>query len=364
MDTSFVSSLSEYNTAINSACIAARSASTHCPPTPTSVLPVHCRHVWLWYLDPTEECTVTTPLNTCHLVGLLLARDTWLGCCLQETPNCASHNFNCASHNFIPQKSVSQYSLRDLRNCIQHMQAHWAQCGMVKDSNTPSTLHALFKRFGELSMTESTLTELMNDQGSVQESHSGEDKVMMNSICIKRFLNVFLAMFRQLDIVSRCETLQDVEGNSQFLESQIRKHHVYAGVDDFHILSMHWDLMVGAKLVYMHDFSGMYNCVSQVVYFHNAEYQRRSVCLEPVELVAAGEAGTEFHSLYTLPAMLQLYPEITVVHDDTDCPFDSKWHWLMMCREIYLVSPTNDIFYDRNIVKLLQVYLRESVTTK
>ena len=33
--------------------------------------------------------------------------------------------------------------------------------------------------------------------------------------------------------------------------------------------------MPAAKLNYVHDFRGMYNCVSQVIYFHDPEYQRR-----------------------------------------------------------------------------------------
>lgn len=43
----------------------------------------------------------------------------------------------------------------------------------------------------------------------------------------------------------------------------IRLHHIVAASDDFSRLSMHWDLMPAAKLNYIHDFSGFFNCISQ-----------------------------------------------------------------------------------------------------
>ena len=55
----------------------------------------------------------------------------------------------------------------------------------------------------------------------------------------------------------------------------IKIHHIVAASDDFSKLSMHWDLIPAAKLNYVHDFRGYFNCISQVIYFHNQEYERR-----------------------------------------------------------------------------------------
>ena len=93
----------------------------------------------------------------------------------------------------------------------------------------------------------------------------------MNRICIRRFLNVFLVMYRQI-YMHKMATL--VDGNDTG-DITVNVHHAVAGGDDFDNLSMCWDLMPAARLNYMHDFPGMYNCVSQVVYFHNSKYERR-----------------------------------------------------------------------------------------
>ena len=54
----------------------------------------------------------------------------------------------------------------------------------------------------------------------------------------------------------------------------ISKYHVEASGDDFNMICMHLGLPVAAKMNYKHDFPEMYNHVSQVVFFHNSEYQR------------------------------------------------------------------------------------------
>jgi hypothetical protein len=56
----------------------------------------------------------------------------------------------------------------------------------------------------------------------------------------------------------------------------IRIHHIIAASDDFNRISMYWDLPPAAKINYVHEFRGYFNCISQVVYFHDPEYQRRS----------------------------------------------------------------------------------------
>jgi len=55
----------------------------------------------------------------------------------------------------------------------------------------------------------------------------------------------------------------------------IKLHHILAASDDFNKLSMYWDLMPAAKLNYVHDFRGYFNCILQVVYFHDQEYERK-----------------------------------------------------------------------------------------
>ena len=45
----------------------------------------------------------------------------------------------------------------------------------------------------------------------------------------------------------------------------IKLHHIIAAADEFSKFSMYWDLMPSAKLNYIHDFRGFFNCISQVM---------------------------------------------------------------------------------------------------
>ena len=343
-DMDFVKVLAKYNEQI---CLAWPE------PDPDMTLPTHAKQVWLWKVDPTEECAVNLQLNRSHLLGLILAR-------VHHTCSTCTDIKDLDSSLLIVDKAKCDFTLRDLRNCVQHLQACWIPRGLAAGATTLPVVDFLFGLFGFLSMSASTLTELMDDQGSVEQSYHTQDALLtMNAACLRRFLNIFLVMYRNLSIYATCVYLKP---DTLPVECGIQKHHVYAGVDDFHMLSMNWDLMLAAKLVYIHDFSGMYNCVSQVVYFHNPDYQRRITCLEPVQNIAEGTTSTAdataSAALYTLPSLLQLHPEITVIFDDCHGMQHGHWHWLMMGRTIFLVAPEGGVYHHNNITTLMGIYLQ------
>jgi hypothetical protein len=62
----------------------------------------------------------------------------------------------------------------------------------------------------------------------------------------------------------------------EYFDCSIKDHHIVASTDDFSGIAMHWDIMIAAKLNYIHDFPGMFNCVSQVAYFHNPGYRMQT----------------------------------------------------------------------------------------
>ena len=66
-------------------------------------------------------------------------------------------------------------------------------------------------------------------------------------------------------------------------------------------------LAPGMRLVYRTDFSGMYNDVSQVVYFHYPQYHRQPQL--PI-------ADIPDNAINCLPLLTQLLPQIPVVYDD------------------------------------------------
>ena len=89
------------------------------------------------------------------------------------------------------------------------------------------------------------------------------------------------------------------------------------------------------RLVYRMDYSGMYNNVSQVVYFHYPQYQQQAQV--PLELALEC-------AVHTLPMVMQLMPDVLVVYDDDDvlpgltlgaaAPFT----WLVSCASVFLID--------------------------
>lgn len=90
----------------------------------------------------------------------------------------------------------------------------------------------------------------------------------MSRICLRRFLNVFLVLYRHLHLRALAVPPPEPRDGAASVIS-LNVHHATAAADDYEQLSMHWDLMPAAKLNYIHDFPQMFNCVSQVVFFHN-----------------------------------------------------------------------------------------------
>ncbi|KAJ1469349.1 hypothetical protein T484DRAFT_1852053 [Baffinella frigidus] len=90
----------------------------------------------------------------------------------------------------------------------------------------------------------------------------------------------------------------------------VESFHVEAGVDDFHMIGMYFDIPAGCLLEYKHSYSGYYNNVSQCVYRHFPTYTRRKpVSLAEVSLEDASD-------LSVLPALKQIYPEIQFAFED------------------------------------------------
>jgi hypothetical protein len=358
LDTSFLDQLSTYNNGIVHAWPA---GVTDTP------LPSHAFAAWLWEIDPTTECTVTLQLNSSHLLGLLIGREVALNC-NSGSNSCSVAGFDFAvGTNMNTDPALAQFvlhtgpwrdlTLRQLRDTVQNLQVNWITHNAAAIPAVLPYLNQLFVQFANLSMQHGVIDKDMDDQGSVEDSYGA---VRLNAACLRRFLNVFLVMYRNILLQFSCKHL---EADSLPIDCGIQKHHIFAGVDDFHVISMNWDLMVSAKLVYMHDFSGMFNCVSQVVFFHDHNYQRRPPSLQDIEAIASGTAeNTEHSALFTLPSLLQLYPEVPLIFDDCHGLRDKKWRWLLMGRRFYMMDPQHNLYYHTNITVLMSLYLSKHKT--
>lgn len=150
--------------------------------------------------------------------------------------------------------------------------------------------------------------------------------------------------------------LDCVEG--EYFDCGILEHHMLGGDDEFNSLSTQWVLMPGAKLLYMHDFPGLYHSISQIIYFHNADFVQPEMDLRP-ELANKGELET----FQILPAIRQIYPEIELLYECFDVNEFSKKNrhaFLVIAQTVYLVTPKLDFYYHPNVTMLLKRYL-ESV---
>lgn len=129
----------------------------------------------------------------------------------------------------------------------------------------------------------------------------------------------------------------------------IKDHHVESGMDCWIELSMTADLNPGNRLVYSHDYRGLYNDVSQVMYYHNPTYQKRGQPRSDLDQI-------RFTPLNSLPCILEIFPTVSYKFDDCDGPLpwladewadlddaarSTKWQWLVSCKEIFLVDPVN-----------------------
>ena len=133
-----------------------------------------------------------------------------------------------------------------------------------------------------------------------------------------------------------------------------------------------------------------------MVYFHNPEYERRAQERKRVADVATGivestDDDKKITALQILPPLLQLYPEVEVLHADDSCCLTDRvigiseggigpqgnfcCRWMFAGRTLYLVvfsrekedtaaeencpfSSCMRVLHSRNVAPLLQAYLK------
>lgn len=103
-------------------------------------------------------------------------------------------------------------------------------------------------------------TQIYDEPGSIEKVGGSNNVVRLNRICIRRLVGSFLVLYRHI----HCWNARTQVEEEEEVDCGIKLHHILAASDDFSKLSMHWDLMPAAKLNYVHDFRGLFNCVSQV----------------------------------------------------------------------------------------------------
>lgn len=164
----------------------------------------------------------------------------------------------------------------------------------------------------------------------------------------------------------------------------LKQHHVEASLDFYNVLQQMVTLAPGLRLVYRTNFAGMYNDISQVVYFHNPKFTRQpQLPLEEISLSAVN----------CLPLMTELFPDIQVFYDDdpaipvltrqprskragvpdtidefvrplkkqrADSSSSPQFAWLICCSSVFLLDTTRGLLWgspDSTLLPLVALIL-------
>ena len=323
----------------------------------TGELPEQLWDEWLWKTDPEESFAPEVLLNRCHLLGFLFCLSRGLDAWDAES---GGRGVDPQERLTLMEKPVRDMTLRELKDTIENLQIEWpAFIGRLEhnpcaQANLDAVLQLIdhcVARFGQLCLR-GCGEEVMDDLGSVEPVPGNSSLLRVTRACIRRTVSIFMILYRHLHLMSVCELVP-----ACWCDPGITKYHMEASNDEFNLLCMHLTLPVAAKLNYKHDFPGMFNHVSQVVFFHNSEYQR--VPRAPLESLST--AGVE----HVLPALMQLYPAIKLRYEEDHIDLSDSggcvgWLWLVVPGRVYLVDPSRKVWYSPDVTSLLGVYLSNS----
>ena len=321
---------------------------------------------WVWGSDPEEECDARVLMNKNHLLGLLVCRFRFLNpgndlgrlVVAQPLPDAAV----AVQRLSLMQKTPVRMTWRELRDTLANMLIEWPVfVERLKENPHPEDnmrgvlmlLNEMVVRFGEF-CTYPQPPDVLDDPCDTQpfaheHEQAGEQGgvVQLNAGCTRRTLGALMTMYRHVNLLRACTTLPA----EHWAGCGLTKYHWEASMDDFHALVMHATLPVAARLNYKHDFPGMYNHVSQVVYFHNPEYRRVGRHAFD-DLLGAPP-------LHVLPALWQLYPEVRVRYEEENFHLDGDgtWFWLVVAGRIYMVTGEGEVLHSEDVTALLRAYV-------
>eukprot|EP00961_Rhodomonas_salina_P089549 1204244-Rhodomonas_salina.2 len=185
-------------------------------------------------------------------------------------------------------------------------------------------LHMLFRRVGFLSGICDVGEKIFDHPVSTEVLTDGH--LGLTRSAVRQFLDVFVVLFRHIDLYKKHKepAQRDI---SQMIKETMLPHAMEATKDTFYKLGTHYDVLPGARLSYMHRFSGMYHCISQVAYFHNEAYQRRK------------HGASNDTAIDQLPVLNHLNPDIPVVFEDENPPANTHTYWRLLSGRVYLIAP-------------------------
>jgi hypothetical protein len=308
----------------------------------TGALPPETWTEWLWRSDPDEPCDPMVLLNRNQLLGLLVCR-------YRARHHTQRVGGDCGRLSLGDDKTQTWQGLKDT---LANIQIEWPEflARLADNPDSQANLAAVrglveecTARFGAL-LGRGFPAEVLDDVSDTEPAGKHERQLTVGAM--RRMVGTLLMLYRHLHLLAVCETLPVGPR-----DCGLNKHHHEASMDDFFAWHMHFQLPVAAKLNYKHDFPGLYNHVTQVVYFHNSSYERapRDLARGPIHL---------------LPSLRQVHPEVPVrfEEDHFDPTSSQGWYWLVVAGRVYLVSPEPKVLYSEDATAMLGYYLDHKKT--
>jgi len=293
--------------------------------------------LFLWGTDPYEKYQPDILLNGNHLLGMLV--------CGSIPPKV--YDDISKSEFQLMDINPSQMNLKQIKDTIANIQFEWPlflKKNKADEANIKAIkqyLQCCMRRIGEFiynSFNEDVLNDMQDTcfHGNVQKK--------LTFSAIRRLMGSVLMLTRHIDLYEMSEEIVPCK-----FETGVTAYHHEASTESFHKMCMHYFLPVAAKLHYKHDFPGMYNDVSQAVFFHNNDYKRTN-----------REVYTSTEPIHILPSICLLYPEITVKYEDDffdPTVSNGEWYWILLPQRIYLVSPEPKVYFCEDLTTLVKIYV-------
>ena len=273
-------------------------------------LPAAAWDRWLWDCDLHDTIE---PLNECHLLGFLVAR--------YRARYTAATSIRLEMHwpNIVHGTCrVCDLSVKQLTETVTDLQQHW---GSYTSGAVDVALDAAFHRFGVF--LDGVPAACADDPSSLTD----ETPSRLTVPAMRRLCTLFCVLYRHLHLASVAVQAPHVAPHDV-----IQSYHLQAAMDVYYEHLMLAAIPPASRVVYKQDFTGMYHCVSQVVYFHYPSYQRK----KPPTLQAVREG---MPAVDALASALQLLPDLKVVYEDELCPVDQWVLLLVSGGDLYLLEP-------------------------
>jgi hypothetical protein len=295
-------------------------------------------HEFLWKCNPNENYHKDVGYNRNHLLGILVCR---------ACPMVSLHVLDDRI-KLLPQNPI-EMNLAELKDTLSNLQFEWPVF-ITRIKNDVSKVECVRVYVQACMYRLGRLMDCMHDDKTLNiegDTCPGIDGLRcISPSAIRRFMASILLLNRHIDLYDISE---EVPACDYTVPLSPYTHE--ASMEDFHIQCMYYFLPIAARMQYKHDFPGMYNNISQAVYFHDSNYK-------PIKR----NEHTSTEPIHMLPSLKLLYPHIGVKYEDDlfnpiDASSTNTWYWILLPRRIYLVSPEPKIYYSDNLASLVRIYV-------